>query len=305
MGEYLSGFGGERSPKVIYKPYKGGETVRLPPTLELIRPINCLLAGLAVLTGAIVAVGGELPYTAWVAFVAAALIGGAGNAVNDYFDRDIDAINRPHRPVPSGRLNARTAVIIASCLFGVGVVLAAFINPSCLALAILNSAILFTYSAELKRRGLAGNLTIGYLVGSTFLFGGLAVGKISVVGILVIMAALSTVGRELIKGIEDMRGDQKLGLKTFPLRHGTGKAAALATGFIGAAIAISPLPYLLEIFGCAYLTFVVPSIVAFIAATAIIVRSREPEAAGRASLVCKMAMGLGLLAFLAGVLAKL
>ncbi len=270
---------------------------------ELVRPINCLLAGLAVLIGVVVAGGGELPYAAGVALVAAALISGAGNAVNDYFDRDIDAINRPHRPIPSGRLSARTALILAGCLFGAGVVLAALINPSCFALAALNSVVLFTYSAELKRRGLAGNLTIGYLVGSTFLFGGLAVGEISVVGILAIMAALSTVGRELIKGIEDMRGDQKLGFRTFPLRYGAGKAAALAIGFIAAAIAISPLPYVLELFGWAYLALVVPSIVAFIAAAAIIVRSRKPKAAGRASLACKMAMGLGLLAFLAGALA--
>jgi geranylgeranylglycerol-phosphate geranylgeranyltransferase len=273
--------------------------------LELIRPLNCLLAGLAVLIGAIVAGVGELPYVAGVAFAAAALISGAGNAVNDYFDKDIDAVNRPHRPIPSGMLSARTAVTLGSGLFGVGVVLAALINLPCLALAALNSAILVIYSAELKRRGLAGNLTIGYLVGSTFLFGGLAVGEISVVGILAIMAALSTVGRELIKGIEDMRGDRKLGLRTFPLRYGAGKAAVLAIGFIGAAIAISPLPYVLEAFGWAYLVLVVPSIVVFIAAAAIIVQSRKPEAAGRASLACKIAMGLGLLAFLAGVLAKL
>jgi geranylgeranylglycerol-phosphate geranylgeranyltransferase len=119
------------------------------------------------------------------------------------------------------------------------------------------------------------------------------------------MAALSTVGRELIKGIEDMLGDRKLGFKTFPLHHGAGKAAALATCFIGVAIAISPLPYVLEIFGWPYLAFVIPSIAAFIAAVAIIVRSRRPKAAGRASLACKIGMGLGLLAFLAGVLAQL
>ncbi len=273
--------------------------------LELVRPLNCLLAGFAVLIGAVVAGGGELPYAAGMAFAVAVLASGAGNAVNDYFDKDIDAVNRPHRPIPSGRLSARTAVILASCLFGASVVLASLINLPCLALAALNSAVLFTYSLELKRRGLAGNLAIGYLVRSTFLFGGLAVGEISVVGILAIMAALSTVGRELIKGIEDMRGDRELGLKTFPLRYGAGKAAVLAICFIGAAIAISPLPYVLEIFGWTYLALVIPSIVAFIAAAAIIVRSRKPEAAGRASLACKIAMGLGLLAFLAGVLAKL
>lgn len=266
------------------------------------RPLNCLLAGLAVLIGAIVAGGGELPYAAGAAFAAATLIGGAGNAVNDYFDRDIDAINRPYRPIPSGRLNAKTAVTLGSCLFGAGVVLAALINPPCLALAALNSAVLFTYSAEIKRRGLAGNLTIGYLVGSTFLFGGLAVGKISVVGILAFMAALSTVGRELIKGIEDMRGDQKLGLKTFPLRHGADKAAALAAIFITAAMVLSPLPYMFLGFGQVYLAIVTLSVVTFAVAIVIVLGNHKPRKAGQASLLCKIAMGLGLLAFLVGAL---
>ena len=288
--------------------------MRISPMLELIRPINCLLAGVAVLIGAVVTLGrldmpGRIPL---LAFAVAALVAAGGNAINDYFDRKIDKINRPQRPIPSGRIRASEALMTAQLLFALGIVFSVFLNVYCVLLAAFNSLVLASYAWGLKRRGLTGNLSIGYLVGSTFLFGGLATG-IPQNGplipnellILVFMAALSTVGRELIKGIEDMRGDRKLGFRTFPLRHGAGKAAALAIGFIGAAIAISPLPYVLDIFGWAYLALVVPSIAAFIAAAAIIVRSRNPKAAGRASLACKIGMGLGLLAFLAGVLAKL
>lgn len=286
--------------------------MRLPPILELIRPLNCLLAGVAVLIGAMVALGRwDVPgRVALLAFAVAAFGAAGGNAVNDYFDREIDRINRPQRPIPSGRISPSEALMIAQAMFVLGVVLSLFLNVYCVLLVVLNSFVLAFYSWRLKRQGLAGNFAIGYLVGSTFLFGGFAAyipqgGPLipNELLILVFMAALSTVGRELIKGIEDMRGDRKLGFKTFPLSHGAGKAAALAIGFIGTAIAISPLPYVLEIFGWAYLALVVPSIVAFIAAAAIIARSRKPEAAGRASLACKIAMGLGLLAFLAGVLA--
>lgn len=280
--------------------------MRLPATLELARPLNCLFAGVAVLIGAVVTIS-SLDISGLVllllAFGAAALVAAGGNAINDYFDREIDKINRPNRPVPSGRITPSGALALALVIFALGISFSVFLNPYCLLLAGLNSLILVVYAARLKRVGLPGNLAIGYLVGSTFLFGGLAAAGALIpleLLVLVLMAALSTVGRELIKAIEDMRGDKKLGFKTFPLRHGTGKAAVLAIGFIGAAIVLSPLPYML---GWGYLAFVSLSIVVFIAAAAIIARSRRPEAARRASLACKIGMGLGLLAFLAGVFA--
>jgi geranylgeranylglycerol-phosphate geranylgeranyltransferase len=235
------------------------------------------------------------------------MICGGGNAINDYCDRKIDAINRPGRTIPSGRLKAGHALTIGRSLFMIGVVLAISLGTPCIALAVLNSLVLALYAAEVKRIGLVGNLTVGYLVGSTFLFGGLAVTNLQAVSlqavsILAVMAALSTIGRELIKDIEDMKGDKKIGLETFPLRHGIRATAALAIVFIAAAVALSPLPYLLELFGVAYLIPVIISVLIFIGAATIVARNQKPKAAGRAALACKVGMGFGLLAFLAGVI---
>lgn len=285
--------------------------MRLPPTLDLIRPVNCLLSGIAVLIGAVVAVG-HLNVAATVivsSFLAAALVAGGGNAINDYFDRDIDKVNRPHRPIPSRRMKPKRALITSQLFFISGIALTIFLNIYCLLLAGLNSLVLFLYAWKLKRRGLSGNLAIGYLVGSTFLFGGLATAHIRTGSLvpggllfLVLMASLSTVGRELIKAIQDMSGDRKLKFKTFPLRYGAGKAAALAILFIITAIVISPVPYLLGIFSWQYIAVVTISIAAFIAAAAIIARKRDKRATGEASLICKIAMALGLLAFIVGTL---
>jgi len=279
--------------------------MKLPASLELVRPHNCVLAGVAVLVGMIVAVASrDIPRPqALFAFAVAVLICGGGNAINDYCDRKIDAINRPGRPIPSGRLEASHALVIGRSLFMMGVLLAIPLGAPCIILAILNSMILAFYAAELKRLGLVGNLTVGYLVGSTFLFGGLAVKKLQAVSILAAMAALSTVGRELIKDIEDMKGDRKIGLKTFPLHHGPRATAALAIVFIAGAIALSPLPYLLELFGTTYLALVTISVLTLIGAAIIVAQSQKPKAASRASLVCKVGMGIGLLAFLAGAIA--
>lgn len=281
---------------------------KLSSAFELVRPINCTFTGAAVLIGAIVTFSGlDLPKGAAImAFAAAALVAAGGYSVNDYFDREIDKVNRPWRPIPSGRMRSREALVLAQALFILGVVLAILLNPYCFSLATLNSLVLVLYSWKLKRMGLAGNLSIGYLVGSTFLFGGLAVETLGGgILVLVFMAASSTVGRELIKGIEDMRGDRKLGFRTFPLQHGTGKTAALAVGFIVAAVIVSPLPYALGVFGWAYLFFVFPSIAIFTCAGVIIARDQKQRSARVSSLACKIGMGLGLLAFLMGAIVKM
>ncbi|KUO40601.1 MAG: hypothetical protein AVW06_02340 [Hadesarchaea archaeon DG-33-1] len=286
--------------------------MRLPASLELVRLHNCLLAGVAVLVGMIVAVISRdipLPQAA-LAFIVAVIICGGGNAINDYCDRKIDAINRPGRPIPSGRLEPGQALATGRSLFMIGVLLAIPLGTPCIILAIVNSLVLAFYSARLKHLGLIGNLTIGYLVGSTLLFGGLAVKNVprlqaislQSVSIFAAMAALSTIGRELIKDIEDMKGDKKIGLKTFPLRHGTRAAAALAIVFIAAAVALSPLPYLLDLFDVVYLAPVILSVLIFIGAAAIVARSQKSKAASRASLACKVGMGFGMLAFLAGAI---
>jgi len=182
-----------------------------------------------------------------------------------------------------------------------GALLAIAINPACFALAAFNSLLLALYTSKLKRRGLVGNLAIGYLVGSTFLFGGLAVGPVQAVGILASMAALSTVGRELIKDVEDMPGDREMGLRTLPLTHGARVATWLAVPFIAAAIALSPLPWWLDLLSGAYLALVLVAVACFAVGAILIAKEPGIRSASRASLACKLGMGFGLLAFLAGV----
>lgn len=272
--------------------------------------MNCVLAGVAVVIGGIIG-GGEISPASWElllpAFLVAALVAGGGNAINDYFDREIDKINRPNRPIPSGKIGPTTALWIAAGLFTAGLLISLVLkNPYCSGIAGLNSIVLIAYAGKLKRVGLPGNLAIGYLVGSTFLFGGVALrtgGPLvsTQLWILVLMAALSTVARELIKDIEDIPGDRKLGLRTFPLTHGAKKTALMAAAFIGLTIFLSPLPYLEEIFGWFYLLPLLVSIGFFLSGVFLILSKPVPEQASRASLTFKLGMGFGLLAFLAGM----
>ncbi len=271
--------------------------------LELIRPHNCVLAGIGVLIGGIIGAGGIPSFEIIFAFVAAAFIAGAGNSVNDYADRELDSVNNPDRPIPSGRISPSDALTISRILFAVGIVYSALTwRLSCLILASANSILLYYYARSLKKRGLVGNVAISFLVGSTFLFGSLAVGRFQTAGIMAAMAAFSTAGRELIKDIEDIEGDKKSGSKSFPLEHGRKKAAGLAITFTVIAIILTPLPYLWNIFGRLYLYVVTVPILSFLTGIAIIAKSQEKLAAKRASLVYKIGMGSGLIAFLIGSL---
>jgi len=286
-----------------------GERVHLSAAIELTRPHNCLLAGAAVAVGAIVASGGfsslELAKIA-LAFAVACVISGAGNAINDYSDRKIDATNKPWRPIPSGRIDERAALSLSIGLFVVGIAVSSLVNLPAFLLACFNSLVLVAYACHLKRCGLAGNIAIGYLVGSTFLFGGLTVGEVGAVGgavgVLSAMAALSTAGRELVKDVEDMPGDRKLGARTFPIKHGERAAAALSGALVLAAVLLSPLPYLLGILGWQYLWIVFCSVVVFVVGSALMIHDPARETAGRVSFMYKLAMGIGLLAFLVGAL---
>ena len=234
------------------------ETVR--GMLELTRPINAIAAGVLTFVGAFVA-GGVIDAQLLVlaAVGATVLATGAGNAINDYFDREIDRINKPDRPIPREAVTPRLALAESVVLFVAAVALALLLPPLAIAIAAVNLLALVAYTKLFKGLPGVGNAVVSTLVGSTFLFGGAAVGRIDVVLVLFLLAALATFSRELVKDVEDVEGDREEGLRTVPIVYGDRSALLLGTGSLLVAIAASPLPYLLGTFGVAYLLVVLPA----------------------------------------------
>jgi geranylgeranylglycerol-phosphate geranylgeranyltransferase len=228
--------------------------------LELMRPVNTVAAGALTFIGAFVAGGafGEAAATA-AAVGATWLATGAGMAINDYFDREIDAINAPERPIPRGAVTPRGALAFSVALFVGAMVLAALLPLLALGIAAVNLVGLVTYTTYFKGLPGAGNALVAYLVGSTFLFGAAAVGDPLAGGILAVLAALSTFTREVIKDVEDVAGDREEGLNTLPIAIGPRRALALAAVLLVVAVAASPVPYYLGTFGVWYLVVVVPA----------------------------------------------
>src|SRR2546428_5532817 len=206
--------------------------------LRFSRPLNCVMSAVGVGIGGVVGVGsaawGDLALPLVLPATAAASLTAGGNALNDIFDRETDRINHPDRPLASGQLTLGTARAFAASAFVIAAILAAFINPLALVIVGLNVTLMVSYENWLKARGAAGNVVIAYLVGSLFLFAGVSVFRSSTAplirtGILTALAFLATLGREITKDIQDMRGD--VDRRTLPRRIGASPAGATVGNF--------------------------------------------------------------------------
>jgi len=256
---------------------------------------NCAMAGIAVLIGFVVAGGlQQLHYTGLaLAVVSAFVITGAGNAINDYYDKKADKKNAPKRPIPSGMISANGAFYAAMLMFAIGILLSVFINYSCLALAGFNSVMLFLYGRNLKSSVFAGNVVVSYLTASTFVYGALVLGNPAATLFLALLAFLANVGREIIGDVEDIKGDMKAKIKTFATKYGPAKSWFYGRLYVGAAVLLSPAPYALKMMGNYYLPIVLAADVIFIAS--MITRSARMN-----QKLTKIAIFVGLVAFLAG-----
>lgn len=267
--------------------------------LEILRPMNGAMAAAAALVGALIAAQG-LPQEALLAALITFIALGAGNAVNDYYDYEIDKINSPSRPLPAGRMSLGAAHIYSAILFTSAIVLSSLINSLTLAIAVFNCSLLYAYAWKIKKTGgLLKNAAVSYLVASPFLFGGAAVSNVGVTIFLAVLAALGNTGREIVKDIEDYEGDRRFA-RTLPATLGFDAAARLASLFVLLAILLSPLPYFLGMLSEYYLALVIPADLYFAHAMAAFVKNVSVESARSTQRAIKRGMGLALLAFLAG-----
>ena len=228
--------------------------------VELARPLNGIIAFISAWLGGMFASAGGLENLAdirlWLVSVSALVLLSAGNAINDYCDYDIDCINRVSRPLPSGRIRKRDALIFALCLIALGIGLGACINVYALGIAMLVSTAVVTYAFWLKRAPFIGNLVVSALTGLTFIAGGVAIESVEGTLVPAVFAFLFTLPREIVKDLEDTEGDIKNGVRTLAILNPQ-LAVNLTLGFLGAVILFSLMPYLFGWYSGLYLVAVV------------------------------------------------
>src|SRR3990172_1917568 len=275
--------------------------------VQLMRPINCVMMGFAVFVGAVLAnrafAGGDWLKIAY-GFLTGFTLCAAAMVVNDYYDGAIDAVNEPSRPIPSGLVSVRGALVLVFVLTVLGFVFAIFFSVLCLAVAAVSWVIVVAYVTVGKRTGLPGNFLVSACVATPFIYGSVAVMDWVPLNVWLFaaMAFLSNTGREITKGIVDVKGDAAESVKTLAVRYGERNAAVAAAVFYVSAVALTSLPWLLGLVSYWFLPVAILTDVGFVLSSALLLKDYSRENARNIKKIVLLWFVTGLLAFVSGVL---
>jgi geranylgeranylglycerol-phosphate geranylgeranyltransferase len=263
------------------------------------------MMGFAVIVGAALANPNVLG-TFWqklaYGFVTGFALTAASMAINDYYDREIDAVNEPKRPIPSGLIQPKNALIFALTLTAIGFIIAFLTNILCFLIAILAWILFVTYTTVGKRSGLPGNLLVSTCVSMPFIYGSAVTVNTVVPNVLifVLMVFLSNTGREITKGIVDVQGDRLQNVRTLAVLYGEKKAAITAALFYLSAVLLSPTPWLLGNVSFWFLPFVAITDFGLLASAFALLQDFSKENARKIKNIVLLWFLIGLLAFIAG-----
>lgn len=271
------------------------------PYITLVRPVNFAITAASIAVSCLLA-GGTAAQAPVILFASlgGALIGAGGMVINDFFDLEIDRINRPERPLPSGAVAKFDALMFYAGLTGAGLIMSAYTTRTAFIIAFVAVPVIFLYSQRFKGTPLAGNLIVAGMTALAFIFGGAAVGNLTYAAMPAVFAFLINAGRELIKDMEDVDGDAAHGARTFPVLYGMDASARVAAGFIIAVILSTFVPYGIGLYGTAYLVIVngVNAVLLYVLWS--FRRDRTPANLRRISTILKWVMVPGLAAIAAG-----
>ncbi len=242
--------------------------------------------------------GGSI-YCATISALSAAFISGAAQAINDYYDYDVDLKeSKPRHVLVKYRLPRRFALYVAVVSYAVGLALAALLTLAHFVTAALAILLTYVYSARMRGQKYVGNAVVALLVGLSFVYGGLC-GRVVLSYFPAFLAFLATWAREVMKDLEDLGKD--VGKKTtLPIIAGKHMSAYFAAYLLILAVFFSvfPGPGGFHLFGRYYYPAVVVADLVFIASALYIIRGHPREA----ELTCKAGMILAIVAFGLGLL---
>jgi geranylgeranylglycerol-phosphate geranylgeranyltransferase len=211
-------------------------------------PYWLMTGGLSLLTAFAITKSMIAPDKILLIFFSMAFITSAGFAINDYFDRESDAVIKPKRPIPAGALTLKQVVAVSGVLFTVGLVMAFLINWLSFAIIAVDSLLLLLYSYMVKRKsGFIANVLVGILTGTAFLYGEATItvpATISWISLSLYPIAFGTIGGNVLRDVLSVEGDSKVGYPTLPQKIGSPKSAKVAAVFFLLTGILAPLPSL-------------------------------------------------------------
>ncbi len=266
-----------------------------------------MLAGFAVLVGGYLQTLQPDRFQLYLFALVAALVCGAGNALNDRLDIEGDRVNHPRRPLPLGTLRTTEASLVALTLGVAGLALSLLLDLRLVAIVVGAEALLVWYNFRLKRIAIVGNTVVAFLGAVTVISGGIASdGDIMQLPGSVFPAALAFflhLAREMTKDMQDIPGDRVVGFATYPLRRDPHAALTVASLSAGLMVILTLLPVYMHWYNQIYLIITVLTVDIPLLVTLILLhKESKPETLRVANLVFKLGLVMGLLAvYLGGV----
>jgi geranylgeranylglycerol-phosphate geranylgeranyltransferase len=265
--------------------------------------MNCIMMGFAVIVGASLVSQLSFTQNLILGFITSFTLTAASMVINDYYDRKIDAINEPNRPIPRGDVSPNQALALATILSTLGLLSSSQTNLPSLLVAIIALIISVAYITKGKGTGLPGNFLVSATVIIPFIYGGLAVGQLETSTLIfVAIVFLSNTGREITKGIVDVEGDKAHNIKTIAVSYGPKTAAITATAFSILAVCLSPLPWTWGLVSNWFLPPVIITDIGLIISSAMLLRNYSRENAKKIKNLSLAWFVTGLLAFILGTI---
>ncbi len=271
--------------------------------IQLIRPELPLVAGICVVIGQTIAVGRLPPVPlAGLGFLLGFFLSSSAMIFNDTFDLEVDRINTPQRPLPSGLLSKSEAIAFGGLTAVIGLAVAWVIHPIIFALSLLTWTMGFLYNWKLKAAGLWGNLIVSASVAMTFVMGGVSVGQSAnpLLWIFGLIAFIFDLAEEIAGDAMDMDGDQKRGSRSIAILYGKIVALRISGLLFGVMVVLTFFPFILGETGLGYLipmTIMDGFIIFF---TYQLFRSLTPQEGRRSMRSLYLSASLGLIAFIFG-----
>lgn len=273
--------------------------ITLRAYIESLRLFTSLLVPAVVYIGGLVAGASFFSFPLFLAMLSFFFLGAGSMPLNDYLDRKIDEIVHPKRPIPSKRVKPNELLFLSLGLFVSGLFISYFINLICFAIVCFTLVFIFLYELYFKKMGFAGNVIVAFLSAMSFTFGSSALGQPFASVFLSIIAFLLFTGREILKDVEDVSGDEGI-RQTLPMKVGRKKAAIIGSVFIIAGAFVTPLPYVLNQLGLGYLFSIF--LVDLLGLYAVIKTLQDVNHTTKSVSLLRIASGLGIFSFLIGTI---
>ncbi|MHB8579771.1 MAG: geranylgeranylglycerol-phosphate geranylgeranyltransferase [Ignavibacteriaceae bacterium] len=230
---------------------------KLRALIKISRPLNALLTFLSIIIASIVCTINDFSYLKiLLAAFAGALTAIGGNIINDIYDIEIDKINMPERPLAKGIISKKEAVAFYITVNIIALALSIFPGVYSFIIVLTAEVILFFYSYILKGIIIAGNISVAFLTGLAFVYGGVVVSNWKYSLLPAGFAFLINLIREIIKDMQDVPGDSQQGVITLSQKYGFGLSKKIIAGLSILLVTSTIIPFFLRIYRIEFLIIV-------------------------------------------------